>query len=142
MNVLKRAGIPLLVAVVVLVGAFAVVRIRTFFGTGPGYVSTENSAAENSEPFDPKIVKYEIWGTGATANINYLDLAARPVRADDTPLPWTITLSTTDPSVFPTLSAQGAGDSLSCRITVDDEVKDQRTVEGVGAHTYCLVKSA
>lgn len=107
MNVLKRAGIPLLVAVVVLVGAFAVVRIRTFFGTGPGYVSTENSAADNSAPFDPKIVKYEIWGTGATANINYLDLAARPVRADDTPLPWTITLSTTDPSVFPTLFGPG-----------------------------------
>ena len=143
MNVLKRAGIPLLVAVVVLVGAFAVVRIRTFFGTGPGYVSTENSAADGSEPFDPKVVKYEVWGEpGATANVNYMDLDARPVRADNVTLPWEITLSTTAPSVFPTISGQGNGSTLSCRITVDDEVKDERTVNGVGAHTYCLVKSA
>ncbi|MCX2713239.1 MmpS family transport accessory protein [Mycolicibacterium sp. J2] len=142
MNVLKRIWIPLVILVVVAVATFTVMRVRTFFGTGPGYVSTENSASDESEPFDPKVVKYEIWGTGATANINYMDLDAKPQRADNAPLPWTLTLSTTAPSVFPTISAQGDGDSLSCRITVDDEVKDERTVNGVGAHTYCLVKSA
>lgn len=143
MNVLKRVWIPLVIVVVVAVASFTVMRVRTFFGTGPGYVSTENSASDESEPFDPKVVKYEIWGEpGATANINYMDLDAKPQRADNAPLPWTLTLSTTAPSVFPTISAQGDGDSLSCRITVDDEVKDERTVNGVGAHTYCLVKSA
>jgi hypothetical protein len=142
MNVLKRIWIPLVIVIVVGVATFTVMRVRTFFGTGPGYVSTENSASDESEPFDPKVVKYEIWGTGATANINYMDLDAKPQRADNAPLPWTLTLSTTAPSVFPTISAQGDGDSLSCRITVDDEVKDERTVDGVGAHTYCLVKSA
>ena len=106
-------------------------------------MSTENSASDDTEPFDPKVVKYEIWGEpGATANINYMDLDAKPQRADDAQLPWTLTLSTTAPSVFPTISAQGGGSTLSCRITVDDEVKDERTVDGVGAHTYCLVKSA
>ena len=142
MNVLKRVWIPLVIVVVVAVASFTVMRVRTFFGTGPGYVSTENSASDESEPFDPKVVKYEIWGSGATANINYMDLDAKPQRVDNAPLPWTLTLSTTAPSVFPTISAQGDGDSLSCRITVDDEVKDERTVDGVGAHTYCLVKSA
>ncbi|CDO09038.1 hypothetical protein C1S82_14080 [Mycolicibacterium cosmeticum] len=142
MNVLKRIWIPLVIVIVVGVATFTVMRVRTFFGTGPGYVSTENSASDESEPFDPKVVKYEIWGSGATANINYMDLDAKPQRADNAPLPWTLTLSTTAPSVFPTISAQGDGDSLSCRITVDDEVKDERTVDGVGAHTYCLVKSA
>ncbi|CDO08299.1 hypothetical protein C1S82_19575 [Mycolicibacterium cosmeticum] len=143
MNVLKRAWIPLVIVVVVAVASFTVMRVRTFFGTGPGYVSTENSASDESEPFDPKVVKYEIWGEpGATANINYMDLDAKPQRADNAPLPWTLTLSTTAPSVFPTISGQGDGSTLSCRITVDDEVKDERTVDGVGAHTYCLVKSA
>ncbi len=143
MNVLKRAWIPLVIVVVVGVATFTVMRVRTFFGTGPGYVSTENSASDESEPFDPKVVKYEIWGEpGATANINYMDLDAKPQRADNAPLPWTLTLSTTAPSVFPTISGQGDGSTLSCRITVDDEVKDERTVDGVGAHTYCLVKSA
>ncbi|MBI3224942.1 MAG: hypothetical protein HYZ39_07780 [Mycolicibacterium cosmeticum] len=142
MNVLKRIWIPLVIVVVVAVATFTVMRVRTFFGTGPGYVSTENSAGDDTEPFDPKVVKYEIWGTGSTANINYMDLDAKPQRADNASLPWTLTLSTTAPSVFPTISAQGDGSSLSCRITVDDEVKDERTVDGVGAHTYCLVKSA
>jgi hypothetical protein len=143
MNVLKRTWIPLVIVVVVAVASFTVMRVRTFFGTGPGYVSTENSASDESEPFDPKVVKYEVWGEpGATANINYMDLDAKPQRADNAPLPWTLTLSTTAPSVFPTISGQGDGSTLSCRITVDDEVKDERTVDGVGAHTYCLVKSA
>lgn len=132
----------MLIVIVVAVAGFTVMRVRTFFGTGPGYVSTENGAGDDTEPFDPKVVKYEIFGSGSTANVNYMDLDAKPQRADDVSLPWTLTLSTTAPSVFPTISAQGDGDSLSCRITVDDEVKDERTVDGVSAHTFCLVKSA
>ncbi len=143
MNVLKRVWIPLIIVVVVAVATFTVMRVRTFFGTGPGYISTENTAGDDTKPFNPKVVKYEIWGDpGATANVNYMDLDAKPQRADNVALPWTLTLSTTAPSVFPTISGQGDGSSLSCRITVDDEVKDERTVDGVGAHTYCLVKSA
>ena len=38
--------------------------------------------------------------------------------------------------------AQGDGDSISCRITVDDEVKDENSTDGVNAQTFCLVKSA
>ncbi len=143
MSALKRLWMPLVIVVVVVVATFTVMRVRTFFGTGPGYISTENSASDDSEPFDPKVVKYEVWGEpGAMANVNYMDLDARPVRVDNVSLPWEITLSTTAPSVFPTISGQGDGSTLSCRITVDGEVKDERTVDGVGAHTYCLVKSA
>jgi hypothetical protein len=53
-----------------------------------------------------------------------------------------LVLSTTDPSVFPNLSAQSDGDRLGCRITVDDEVKDENIANGVHALTFCLVKSA
>lgn len=53
-----------------------------------------------------------------------------------------MTLQTTDPSVFPNLVAKGNGQSISCRITVDDVVKDEKTATGTGAQTFCLVKSA
>jgi Mycobacterium membrane protein len=57
-------------------------------------------------------------------------------------LPWTLVLKTTAPSVFPNLSAQSDGDYLGCRITIDDEVKDEKITNGVHALTFCLVKSA
>lgn len=141
-KLLKRIWIPLLIAAVVAVGGLTVGRIRTFFG------STDTSGisaapADDTKPFDPKIVKYEIYGVdGATADINYLDLNAQPQRVDGATLPWSLTLNSTVPAVFPNIVAQGNGDTISCRITVDDEVKDERTTNGVNAQTFCLVKSA
>jgi hypothetical protein len=44
--------------------------------------------------------------------------------------------------VLPNIVAQGDGNDISCRITVDDVVKDERTSNGVSAQTFCLVKSA
>lgn len=96
----------------------------------------------HSKPFKPKVVKYEIFGSATHANVNYLDLSAEPRRLDSAPLPWTLVLSTTAPSVFPNISAQSDGDFLGCRITVDDEIKDEQTSNGVHALTSCLVKSA
>jgi hypothetical protein len=97
---------------------------------------------DDSKPFKPKVVKYEIFGSASHANVNYLDLSADPKRVDDAPLPWTLVLSTTAPSVFPNLSAQSDGNRLGCRITIDDEVKDENITNGVHALTFCLVKSA
>ncbi len=37
---------------------------------------------------------------GAVATINYLDVDAQPQRVDDATLPWSHTITTTDPSVF------------------------------------------
>ncbi|TXH17084.1 MAG: hypothetical protein E6R06_29565, partial [Mycobacterium sp.] len=34
------------------------------------------------------------------------------------------------------------GDSITCTVHVDDELKDTRTSTGVHAQTFCLVKSA
>jgi hypothetical protein len=64
---------------------------------------------------------------------------ADPTRA---PLPWSLTLQTTAPSAAPNIVAQGDGGSITCRITVDDEVKDERTSDGLNAQTFCYVKSA
>jgi hypothetical protein len=140
-NFLKRIWIPLLVVLVVVTGAFTVMRVKTFFGA-PDPASQSSKPAEDTKPFNPKVVKYEVWGNGSYADINYLDLDAQPQRVDGATLPFTLTLSTTDPSVFPNIVAQGDSTDLTCRITVDDEVKDQRASNGVTAQTFCLVKSA
>jgi hypothetical protein len=140
-RVMKRAWIPVLILIVVLIGAFTVMRIKTFFGA-PDPASQSSKPADDTKPFNPKVVKYEIWGNGSYADINYLDLDAQPQRIDHAPLPFTLTLSTTDPSVFPNIVAQGDSTDINCRITVDDVVKDTNSSSGVTAQTFCLVKSA
>lgn len=137
----KKVWIPLVIVLVVAVAGFTVHRIRTFFGAD-GIITTPKVFADDPEPFDPKVVTYEIFGTGTYADINYLDLDAKPIRVDGASLPWTLTLQTTAPSAAPNIVAQGDGESITCRITVDDEVKDERTSTGVSAQTFCYVKSA
>jgi Mycobacterium membrane protein len=137
----KRVWIPLVIVLVVAVAGFTVDRIRGFFGA-EGIIVTPRVFAEDPEPFDPKVVKYEIFGDGSFANINYLDLDAKPQRLDGAALPWSLILQTTAPSAAPNIVAQGDSGSITCRITVDDEVKDERTATGVNALTYCFVRSA
>lgn len=137
----KRAWIPIVIVIVVLIAGFMVDRIRTFFGA-EGIIVTPKVFAEDPEPFDPKVVKYEVFGDGSYANVNYLDLDAKPQRLDGAGLPWSLTLQTTAPSAAPNIVAQGDGSSITCRITVDDEVKDERTATGVNALTFCFVRSA
>ena len=141
LNLLKKAWLPLLIVVVVVIAGAAVMRVRTFFGANND-AGAAGTKFEDTEPFNPKRVTYEIWGNGSYADINYLDLDAEPQRIDGAALPWTLTLESTAPSVFPNIVAQGDGSTITCRITVDDEIKDERTTDGASAHTYCLVKSA
>lgn len=140
-RVVRDAWLPLLIAVVIVVGGFTVARVKSFFGAENARQLT-SSRIDDSQPFKPKVVKYEIFGSASHANVNYLDLSAQPQRVDDAPLPWTLILSTTAPSVFPNISAQSNGNRIGCRITVDDEVKDENITDGVHALTFCLVKSA
>jgi hypothetical protein len=125
----------------VAIAVFVVDRFRGFFGhtvlTKPGA-----GLVNDPEPFNPKIVKYEIYGTGTAATINYLDLDAQPQKALNAALPWSLTLTTTAPSASPNIIAQSDGGSIGCRITVDGVIKDERTVDGVNAQTFCVVKSA
>jgi hypothetical protein len=138
---IKKAWLPLLIVVVVIIAGVTVSRVRTFFGAD-GVTVTPRNFADDPEPFDPKVVTYEIFGTGTYADVNYLDLDAKPQRADRVPLPWSLTLQTTAPSAAPNIVAQGDSSSITCRITVDDKVKDERTSSGLNAQTFCFVKSA
>lgn len=141
LTVIRRTWLPLLIVVVVVIAGMVVYRTRTFFGAD-GITVTPRNFADDPEPFDPKVVRYEIFGTGTYADINYLDLDAKPQRVDSAPLPWSLTLQTTAPSAAPNIVAQGNSSSITCRITVDDEVKDERTSSGLNAQTFCFVKSA
>ncbi len=140
-KLVRNAWLPLLIVAVLVVGGFAVARVKSFFGEHDTGVLT-SPRLDESKPFKPKVVKYEVFGSASHANVNYLDLSADPQRVDGAPLPWTLVLSTTAPSVFPNISAQSDGDSLGCRITIDDEVKDENITHGVHALTFCMVKSA
>jgi hypothetical protein len=137
----KRIWVLLVILLVVAVAAFVVDRFRGFFGqtvlTKPGA-----GLVNDPEPFNPKVVKYEIFGDGSVATINYLDLDAQPQKALGASLPWELTLTTTAPAASPNIIAQSDGNSIGCRITVDGVVKDERISDGVNAQTFCLVKSA
>jgi len=141
MKLAKRTWVLLVILLVVVIAAFCVDRFRGFFGrtelTRPGA-----GLVNDPEPFNPKEVKYEIYGNGTVATINYLDLDAQPQKAENVALPWTLDLTTTAPAASPNIVAQSDGGSISCRITVDGVIKDERTTDGVNAQTFCLVKSA
>lgn len=132
----------LLVAVLVLaVAGFAVYRLNGMFGSHD-VTSTPNNAANDIVPFNPKHVVMEVFGPpGTVATITYVDVNAQPQRVDNATLPWTYDTTTTQPTVFVNISAQGDSDSIGCRIKIDDVVKDERTVNTLNAYTYCLDKS-
>ncbi|ABK70603.1 hypothetical protein DIQ79_25425 [Mycolicibacterium smegmatis] len=137
---LGRIWLPVLIVVAVAAGALIVMNVRTVFGSNPVVVTEKTS--DNAEDFNPKVVTYEIFGSGSSAVINYMDLEGMPQRVESTPLPWSLTLQTTLPSVMPHIMAQGDGDSITCRVTVDDVVKEERTATGMNAETFCYVKAA
>ncbi|OHV03766.1 MmpS family protein [Mycobacterium talmoniae] len=140
-RVFRRAWMPLLIVAVVAVGTFTVYRVRGYFGAGGAGHAGE--VFEDTKPFHPKVVVYDIFSpNGTAADINYLDLNAKPQRLDAAALPWSLTLKTTDPAVSPTLLAQGHSDTIGCRITVDGVVKAERISHEMNAYTFCIVKSA
>ena len=138
--VVKRVWLPVLIVFAIAIGVLTVSQFRSVFGSDGAIVTPID--ADTAESFNPKVVTYEIFGTGSYATINYADLDGKPQRTGEVSLPWSLTLETTLPSVMPNIMAQGDGQSISCRVTVDGEVKDERTADGVNAATYCLVKAA
>ena len=138
---LGRRWMPLVAVFVVLVAGFAVYRLQAVFAS-QDVVSTPSAGANEIVPFNPKHVVLEVFGPpGTVATITYLDVNAQPQRADGVPLPWAYDATTTQPSVFVNVAAQGDSSSLGCRIKIDDVVKDERTVNTLNAYTYCLDKS-
>ncbi|MGD1173464.1 MmpS family transport accessory protein [Mycobacterium seoulense] len=137
----RRRWMVLVAVLVVALAGFAIYRLHGIFGSHDN-TSANSGLANEIVPFNPKRVVLEVFGApGATATINYLDVNAQPQQVKDAALPWSFTITTTEPAVLGNVVAQGNGDTLGCRITVNGEVKDQRTVNKVDAYTFCLDKS-
>ncbi|MDT5337653.1 MAG: hypothetical protein QOD90_3158 [Mycobacterium sp.] len=138
---LKRRWMLLVAVLVVAVAGFAVYRLHGIFASHD-VTSTPSAGANEIVPFNPKHVVLEVFGPpGTVATISYLDVNAQPQRADDVTLPWAYDATTTQPAVFVNVSAQGDGNSIGCRIKIDDAVKDERSVNTLNAYTFCLDKS-
>jgi hypothetical protein len=135
----KRAWIPLVLVVVLAVSGLMVMRLHKIFGS-----QNLNAAGANVKivQFHPKILVYDVFGpAGSTAVIDYFDADANTHEVN-VALPWSLTISTTLPSVSGNIMAQGDGDQIGCRITVDGTVRNENSSDGVNAQTFCLVKSA
>ena len=142
-KIVRRYWLPLVVLVALAIGGFVIDRMHGIFGSDTEITREGAGLAKDPKPFNPKRVTYEVFGpSGSTATINYLDLSANPKSLKLVPLPWTLTLTTTAPAASPILIAQGDAETIGCRITVDDKVKDEKSGQGVDAFTFCQVKAA
>jgi hypothetical protein len=139
---LRLLWIPLVILDVVGAGGFAVARIHGLFASEkrPSYA---DSKIDDTKPFNPKQLVYEIFGPpGTVADISYFDVNSEPQRVDGAHLPWRLEIVTTLPALMGNIVAQGNSNTLVCRIIVDGDVKDERISNETNAYTYCLVKSA
>lgn len=138
---LGRLWIPLVLVVVLAVSGLVVSRLHRMFASQD--LNANAGAGIEIVQFNPKVVVYDVFGPpGTTAMISYFDADANLHDVDAAPLPWSATISTTLPTVSANIMVQGDSDEIGCRITVDGNVKDERTAEGTNAQTFCLVKSA
>lgn len=139
---LARQWAVLIAVAVVAVAGFAVHRLHGIFGSN-NVVSRPSADSLENTTYNPKRVLFEVLGDpGSVATINYLDAKAQPQRVDDVTLPWSQQLTTNDSTLFADLRAQGDGNNITCRITVNGVVKDERSSDNVNPYIACLDKSA
>lgn len=143
-RLLKVIWIPVLLAVVLAVSGLVVSRLHTKFGSEN--LNANAGGGVEIVQFNPKVLVYEVYGPpGSSAEISYFDPDAN-VHSVTATLPWSVTLSTTLPTVSANLMArsasESAGDDIGCRVTVNGTVREEQSAHGVNAQTYCLVKSA
>lgn len=137
---LERLWIVLVIVPVVAAAGLVIYRFHGVFGSGQVASATAGGEIVSTVP---KYVTYEIYGPRATSGmVSYVDERAQSRDASFDSLPWSLTLTTTQPSVFANVMAQGDGDELGCRITVNGELRDEQRAAGRNAATFCVVKAA
>jgi hypothetical protein len=139
---LGRIWIPLLIVAVLTAGGFTVSRLHGVFGSEKRQ-SYADTRVKDSKPFNPKHLKYEVFGApGTVADISYFDVNADPQHVNAVTLPWSMDLSTTLPSIVGNVVAQGDTETIGCRIIVDGTVKSEKVSHEVNAFTYCVLTAA
>lgn len=128
--------------VVVGAGGLTVSRLHGIFGSEKR-LSYADTKVDNSKPFNPKRLKYEIFGPpGTEAEISYFDANGDPQHVDGAKLPWSLEFPITTAASIGSIAAQGDSDSIGCRITVDGVVKAEKVTNEVSAFASCLLKAA
>jgi Mycobacterium membrane protein len=143
LRLLKKVWMPLLLVVVIALGGYVVLRVRDSFGAD-AHASSGDANADDTKPFNPKHITYEVTApSGGSVSVNYLDQDGQPHLVDNAPLPWSYTIVTTLPSMSANIVAQGDKGlrNIRCRVIVDGQVRDDRTVDEYQPFIYCLVKS-
>lgn len=136
----KVLWIPLVLIVVLAISGLVVSRLHRMFGSED--LNANAGAGIEIVQFNPKVLVYDVYGPpGSTAQISYFDPDAN-IHQVNTTLPWSVTLSTTLPTVSANLMALSDSDQISCRVTVNGTVREEQSADGINAQTYCLVKSA
>ncbi len=137
---LRRLWIPLVILVVVGAGALTVARLHGIFGSEK--LLTYGDTKVDTKPFNPKHLRYEIFGPGGTvADISYFDANGDPAHADGVSLPWSLEFAMTPQTAAGDIAAQGDGDSIGCRILLDGVVKAEKITHGPSAFASCLLKA-
>jgi hypothetical protein len=141
-RLLKRFWVLTMVVVALFVAAAVVSRLRSFFDSDKPYIAA-SLPADAIKSINTKRVTYEIVGPAvASGRVSYLDVNGKTVEAGFTSLPWSVTVSTTDPGVLANVVAQGDTASLGCRILVNDKLVAEDQAEGRDAQAFCLDKAA
>ena len=139
-RVLKKVWIPLVIVVVLATSGLVVSRLHKMFASQN--LNANAGAGIEIVQFNPKVLVYDVYGPpGTTAQIGYFDPDAN-VHSVTVPLPWSITLSTTLPTVSAASWRWATANEIGCRVTVNGIVREEQSANGVNAQTYCLVKSA
>jgi hypothetical protein len=117
-------------------------RLHGAFGSQK-HVSYADTGKDDTKPFNPKHLKYEVFGPpGTVADISYFDVNGDPQFIHGEPLPWSLEFAVSAATGVGNVAAQGDTDSIGCRISVDGVVKAEKTKDEVHAFTFCMLKAA
>jgi hypothetical protein len=127
---------------VVVAGGFAVSRLHGVFGSDK-HLSYSDTRIDDSKPFDPKHLRYEVFGApGTVADISYFDVNGEPQHLKGASLPWSMEFAIGSATTAGNVVAQGDSDSIGCRIIVDHVVKAEKISHETSAFAFCLLKAA
>ena len=139
---MKRFWVVVVIVIALVAAVGVVSRLRTFFDSDKPYIGA-SQPADAIKPINTKRVTYQIVGPpDASGRVSYLDVNGKTIEASFTELPWSVTVSTTDPGVLANVVAQGDTAELGCRILVDDKLVAENFAEGRHAQAFCLDKAA
>lgn len=142
LTILKRGWVALVVVLAAIAGTVAVTNLRGAFGSDEIF-HWDGSGSEVIDSINEKQITYEVFGSpDAAGGVSYLNSQTQPEQTTFAGLPWTYTMTTTNPAVVGNLVAQSDGDQIGCRITVNGAVKDEQIATGYHAQVFCLVKAA